>query len=298
MRRSSRALSLVLMTGCVQRSPGAESQAPGIRPPEEVRQLGAFRTGSVRESSGAAASQTVPGRFWTLNDSGNDPVLFSFDSTATRIAFVRVAGATNRDWEAISAGPCGAERCLYIGDIGDNRAVRPSVTIYRVVEPNQSAEAVRLLDSLVVRYPDGPRDAEAMVVTDHGDVAIISKGWESAVRAYWVPASDWSRGSVVAAAIWKLPLVPSMIRNRMVTDAALASDGLTLAVRTYREIFLFRKTPQSRWLPDQPAGICDISNLEPQGEGITWATSTTLLLTSEILGRSPGPVTLLRCPVQ
>ncbi len=297
MRRSYRALLLVLVTGC-QKSRASEIQAPTIRPPVEVRQLGAFQEGPIRESSGAAASQTVPGRFWTLNDSGNDPVLYSFDSTASKIGQVRVSGATNRDWEAISAGPCGTARCLYVGDIGDNRAVRPSVTIYRVIEPNSSAQEAQVLDSLVVRYPDGPRDAEAMVVTERGDVAIISKGWETAVRAYWIPATSWGGGSVVATAIWKLPIVPSMIRNRLVTDAALSPDGGTLAARTYREVFLFRKTAQSRWLPDQPAGVCDIAGLDPQGEGITWATPTTLLLTSELLGRSPGPVTLLKCPVQ
>ena len=289
-------LPLVLLMACAPTSVGRES-----RPPVEVRQTGFFRDSAVRESSGAIASKTMPGRFWTLNDSGNAPSLFSFDSTAESVGFVDLRGGSNLDWEAISAGPCASAWCLYVGDIGDNRAVRPSVTIYRTVEPDHhdlEAHQAQVRDSLVVRYPDGPRDAEALVVTDKGDVAIFSKGWESDVTAYWIPAAAWNGGAVVAMPIWKLPIKPSIALNRLVTDAALSSDGLTLAVRTYREIYLFQRTPQSRWLPDRPAGVCDISGLEPQGEGIAWATPTTLLLTSEILGRLAAPVTLLQCPVR
>ena len=297
MKPPSGLLPLVLLIGCAPPPPGTE-----IRQPEQVRQPGFFRDWPVGESSGVITSRTMPGRFWTLNDSGNAPVLFSFDSTAAEpVGFVDLSGATNVDWEAISAGPCAPSWCLYVGDIGDNRAVRPSVTIYRAVEPDRiglEAHQARVLDSLVVRYPDGPRDAEALVVTDRGDIAIISKGRESVVTAYWIPASAWNDGQVVAKPIWNLPIIPSMIRNRLVTDAALSPDGATLAVRTYREIYLFQKTPQSRWLPDRPAGICDIGGLEPQGEGIAWATPTTLILTSEILARSPAPVTLLECPAR
>ena len=286
---------MVLLIGCAPAPPGAE-----IRRPEHVRQPGFFRDWPVGESSGVTASRTMPGRFWTLNDSGNAPVLFSFDSTAEPVGFVDLNGATNVDWEAISAGPCSDSWCLYVADIGDNRSVRSSVTIYRVVEPDQpalDAHQARVLDSLVVRYPDGPHDAEALVVTNRGDMAIITKGWDPEVTAFWIPASAWGVGPVVARPIWTLPIIPSRIHRRLVTDAALSSDGATLAVRTYGEIYLFQRTPQSRWLPDRPAGVCDIGGLEPQGEGIAWATPTTLILTSEILARSPGPVTLLECPV-
>lgn len=241
----------------------------------------------------------MPGRFWTLNDSGSSPTLFSFDSTARTADFAHLSVGANVDWEAISAGPCADSWCLYVGDIGDNRAVRPSVTIYRVIEPDRDglrAHRAPVLDSLVIRYPDEPHDAEAIVVTASGDVAILTKGRESLVGAYWVPAAAWREGQVEATLIWTLPIVPSFIRKRLVTDAALSADGTLLAVRTYREIYMFRRTPQSKWLPDQAAGVCDIDGLEPQGEGITWVSPTTLLLTSEILGRSPGPVTLLECP--
>jgi len=122
-------------------------------------------------------SRAHPGRFWTLNDSGNPPELFLADTTATITGSVRVLGATNIDWEAVSLGPCGSETCVYIGDIGDNRAVRRSVVIYRVVEPTDrdlTQQRIRVKDSLVVRYGDQPHDAEAMVVSREGEVAIFT----------------------------------------------------------------------------------------------------------------------------
>lgn len=294
MTRSGRVGFLILLAGCGGRLPTTQA-----RQPEHVRQPGAFRDWPVGESSGVIASRTMPGRFWTLNDSGNAPSLFSFDSTGDRIGFVDLVGGTNVDWEAISAGACGASWCLYVADIGDNSTVRPSVTIYRTVEPDQrglAAHRATVLDSLVVRYPDGPRDAEALVVTDSGDVAIITKGRESVVTAFWIPASAWASSQAVAQPIWTVPITPSIVDTRLVTDAALSADAATLAVRTYRAIYLFTRTPQSRWLPDRPAGVCEIGGLEPQGEGIAWASPTTLVLTSEILVRSPAPITFLECP--
>ncbi len=296
MTRCGRAGLLALLAGC-----GGQLPVSQERQPKQVRQPGAFGDWPVGESSGVIASRTMPGRFWTLNDSGNAPSLFSFDSTGDRIGFVDLRGSTNVDWEAISAGPCGPSWCLYVADIGDNSTSRPSVTIYRTVEPDRqdlAAHRATVLDSLVVRYPDGPRDAEALVVTDSGDVAIITKGRESVVTAFWIPASAWADGRTVARPVWTVPITPSIIHTRLVTDAALSTDGATLAVRTYREIYLFTRTPESRWLPDRPAGGCEIGGLEPQGEGIAWASPTTFILTSEILVRSPAPITFLECPPQ
>src|SRR4051812_622430 len=42
-------------------------------PTHRVSQI---RDGAIREASGLVASQQFPGVFWTLNDSGNAPMLF------------------------------------------------------------------------------------------------------------------------------------------------------------------------------------------------------------------------------
>ncbi len=266
--------------------------------PTNVRQTGAFRSPPLAESSGAVASRANPGRFWSLNDSENPATLFLTDTTAAIRGFVRLAGIENIDWEALSAGPCGSDWCLYVGDIGDNRAVRPSVTIFRVVEPGPAelhARAATPRDSLVVRYAESPTDAESMVVTRAEDIAIITKGRTGRASLYWIGHSAWTVGRATARPIGALPIHTSLLLGQLVTDAALSEDEQVLAVRTYRDIYLFRRTAASRWLPDQPAGVCPIGGNLTLGEGLAWWDAGTLLLTSEVTRMGPGAVTLLEC---
>ena len=80
----------------------------------------------LTESSGVAASlRRQPGILWTMNDSGHDACHLRdrYPGPATHGAFA-VAGAENRDWEAIAIGPCGQRDCLYIADTGDNGRTR------------------------------------------------------------------------------------------------------------------------------------------------------------------------------
>lgn len=266
--------------------------------PVNVRHPGAFRGPPLAESSGAIVSRAHPGQFWSLNDSGNPATLFLADTTGAIRGFVRLVGVVNTDWEAISAGPCGGQWCLYVGDLGDNRAVRRSVTIHRVVEPGDrelKAQAARPLDSLVVRYPDGPTDAESMVVTRGEGVGIITKGRTGTVDVYWIGGTAWGAGHVTARPIGTLPIRTSLIFGQLVTDAALSDDEQILAVRTYQDIYLFRRTTPSRWLPDQPWGACSVQGFDIVGEGLAWWNRTTLLMTSEITRIRPGAITLLEC---
>jgi hypothetical protein len=77
------------------------------------------RLPGLRGASGLTVSGRVPGRLWTHNDSG-EPVLFALDPRGSVTGRVRLTGAAVEDWEAIAAGPCGADSCLYMADIGDN----------------------------------------------------------------------------------------------------------------------------------------------------------------------------------
>ena len=68
---------------------------------------------AFREASGLAVSRRVPGRLWTLNDSGQ-PVLFALDTRGSVTGQVRLTGADVVDWEAVAVGPCGTASCIYV----------------------------------------------------------------------------------------------------------------------------------------------------------------------------------------
>ncbi len=138
----------------------------------------------VREASGIVASRQNPGVLWVHNDSGDAARIFAIDAKAVFLGVCNIAGARARDWEDIAAGP-GPDpnrHYLYIGDIGDNQGRRPDVTVYRVSEPGVDATrpfgttTAGPADAIVLTYPDGPRDAETLLVDPlTRDIYIISK---------------------------------------------------------------------------------------------------------------------------
>lgn len=133
------------------------------------------------ESSGAAASTVEDGLYYTLNDAGGAATLLMFDETGDFRGEQLVEGATNTDWEDLASGPCpaavDAASCLYIADIGDNDGARDTITLWVVPETSETiVDAV----ACTLAYPDGPRDAETLLVTPAGaegagTVRVVSK---------------------------------------------------------------------------------------------------------------------------
>jgi hypothetical protein len=255
-----------------------------VSPLQDARRTGTFRNPDLNESSGVIPSRTQPGILWSFDDSGGPARIFATDTTGADLGSFPVRGARNVDWEAISSGRCDTGDCLYIADTGDNSEVRGLVDLYRLAEPSirtkpGTSRSQPKVQRLQVRYPDRPRDVEAMFVDGKGDVHLISKGRTDGVVHYRIPASGWSKRSVAL--------------GQLVTDASLAPDGRTVAVRTYQEVFLFRLTERGTLLPGGTA--CSLGGLELQGEGIGWLDHDTLVMTSEGLLGVPGTISVGRC---
>lgn len=270
-----------------------------------------IHTLELPENSAAAMSRTQPGVLFTINDSGNEPVLFAIDTTGAPRGAWRVNGATNVDWEAASIGPCapgGAPACVYIGDTGDNDDARSTVSIYRVAEPRAHLGAVTgTVDAarLDYTYPDGPHDVEAMYVAPNGDTFLVTKrpstdaaGHLRPTLVFRIAASAWSAGAhVTAQRADSLEIVPGSAPLRVVTDAALSPDGKHLAVRTYMQVYVFDTDSATGRVDHGVApSVCNVVSLgEAQGEGITWADDDgRFVLTSE--GRS-SPLEMATCPL-
>ncbi|GGV51945.1 WD40 repeat domain-containing protein [Streptomyces griseoflavus] len=179
----------------------------------------------ITESSGLAASRLHPGVYWTHNDSDDGPYLYAVDSaTGETVARLTLTGiGTPRDVEAISVGP--GNRIL-VGDIGDNLGgTWPYVWIYELPEPKELKDATVRATQYVVKYSDGARDAESMVVHPKtGRVYIIDKREEGG-HLYEGPEKLSASGDNVFR-----PVAPVEL---WATDAALSPDGEHLAVRGY-----------------------------------------------------------------
>ncbi len=260
----------------------------------DAHATGALANPLLTEASGVVQSTRADNVYWSQNDSGNDPLLFAYDSTGASLGVVRVLGAQNRDWEAIAIGACPVGSCLYIGDVGDNGARRDDVTVYRIPEPLPTDTISAPAVALHVRYVDGPRDVESMIIAPDTSILLFTKrpmtdreGRERRSLVYRVLQNAWLADvTAQAALIDSLPMVPSRFDQRSwITDASLsppnAIGARSLAVRTNNDVYIFATEPRSA-RPGVLQARCDLRALrEPQGEGVTWLRDGRLLFVSE-----------------
>ncbi len=263
----------------------------------DVTTLGTLGASKLVEASGAATSTRLPNVFWSQNDSGNDDLIFAFDSTGGARGTLPVTGARNRDWEALAIGPCVEGSCLFIADVGDNNARRSELTIWRVPEPLPTDTATLPATPLRFRYEDGSHDVEAMWIAPDSAVLLLTKrpikergGRRRMSLVYRLAPSAWNKqGIAEAALVDSVPIVPSdNAPNDWITDASLSSADSTgarlLAVRTYADVFIFA-ADASTGRPLALVRRCSLRTLHEQyGEGVTWLPGGRLLFVAE--GRS------------
>jgi hypothetical protein len=207
--------------------------------------VGPLTDPALQELSGIATSTRNPGVLWVHNDSGDSARVFAIGPNGTTRGTYTLAGAKAVDWEDIARGPgSGPDRSsLFVGDIGDNGAARPEITVYRVPEPevDDDAGAVTLegVDALHLRYPDGAHDAEALLVDPKsGEVFIITKNLGGGpVGIYRAPAVLDAGTTTTLERVGTLSL-PAGLSNA-VTGADISPDGSKLAVRTYGSVLLW-----------------------------------------------------------
>jgi hypothetical protein len=166
---------------------------------------------------------------WFHEDGGNPARLYAITRTGRPRTSMPVLNVANHDWEdmALAGGR------LWIGDIGDNGRKRPRVQVYITQEPRLGWHSVRA-KVLHLRYPDGPHNAEALVV--HASLMrlfIITKERNrNFADVYGVDIRAIRNGATRRLArIGRIP-----IGN--VTAADLGPEGLV--VKNYRHGLLYR----------------------------------------------------------
>ncbi|MFM9077343.1 MAG: hypothetical protein ACKORM_03820, partial [Solirubrobacterales bacterium] len=192
----------------------------------------------VSEASGLVESRSNPGTFYTHDDSGGEAAVYILADDGTVVATQPVAGVVNRDWEDIALGPDRAGRSIYIGEIGDNGGSRASISVYRIPEPDleglvPGGSLPPVIPEIVdLVYPDGARDAEAMLVDpSNGDIYVITKR-EARSRVYRAPAPRFQGETVTLERVGDLAIGG-------VVGADVCPDGQTVLVKTYPEVLAY-----------------------------------------------------------
>lgn len=238
----------------------------------------------LQEASGLAISFANPGHLWTHNDSGGKPAMYLINEKGDLVMTAHLNGATNRDWEDIAISRDGSGY-LYIGDIGDNRAVRTSLTIYRIVEPKMddaNSQSVAF-EKMEIQYEEGPRDSETLMVDPFTqNLILLTKREENILIYSFAFEADTKQ---VLKSRGKMDLT-------QLTAGDIHSNG-NILIKNYNQLFYLEnkdKTPILELLLNGEMNLIDYE-IEKQGEALTWSEDgNSFYLLSEWNDNEPQPL--------
>jgi hypothetical protein len=253
------------------------------------------RVPNLVEGSGIAVSRSNPGRVWAHNDSGR-PEIMSLSDRGAVLGGIQLTGASIDDWEAAAVGPCPTGSCLYVGDIGDNDAKRKHITVYRLPEPSNASGSIDVREVFHAAYPDGPHDAESLLITPAGEILVVTKGHTGPIAIYRFPRESKPGTTVELERIAEPRFPGKTSRDDRITDGAVSPSGTRVVLRTNRALYFYAASDftSGKW---REAGRVDLQALgEPQGEGVAFADDSTIYLVGEGGGGSrPGSFARLTC---
>ena len=288
------------------------SESPSARPDRgcpdcraRPRSIGRFRTALAPEASGIAAGVRNPDLLYIVDDGpGTSELLVLRAKDATVVGRLPIAGLDGVDTEGLAVGPCdGSEQssCIYIGDIGDNLESRDSISVVRVREPDLSGgirEQPLAADTAIWRYPDRPRNAEALLAGGDGSLVIITKDpgkrGRGGARLYIAQRfgdATLRAGRRLPLPTPGLPLAAAVVGN--VVTAADAAPGRVI-VRTYDALYEFTTDRPGQPLQHFPSWRRRevAAPAEGQGEAVAYATDACGLFT---VSEGSGRVTSIPC---
>lgn len=220
-----------------------------------------------------------------MSDGGRRVQVHRIDGDC-EIVDTRTADIDPYDAEDLALGPDGA---LWVADTGDNDRARDTIAV--VVLPARGEARLHRLS-----YPDGPHDAEALLVDGAGVPFVITKevGRPAGVYRTAAPPTDGGPTPLELVAQVSLPASDTPggpiggVGSRTVTGAAASADRQVVALRSYTDAWLYPVVdddlaaaltgpPVQVPLPD-----------EPQGEAVAIDAAGTLLSASETRGGVAG----------
>ena len=256
----------------------------------------AFQDPRIAESSGLASSSSGD-LLYTHNDSGDEPRFFAVDQAGRTRTTYTLPVPQARDWEDMARGPDEQGRSsLWLGDIGDNDVERElGLLVHRVREPEPTdRERVRTErpDSFRLRYPDGPGDAEALLVHPRtGRLYVVTKPLAGPAKVYAAPQRLDPAGPNLLELVGEVPLRatdtpggPGIggLAQLLVTAGDIAPDSSRVALRTYTDLYEWplEGDDVAKALEGEPT-VTPLPETR-QGEGLAYsADSRSILVSSE-----------------
>jgi hypothetical protein len=221
----------------------------------------------------------VDDQFLAINDGGDQVSVFLLDA-ACQVADVHTAALDPYDPEDLAVA---ADGTVWLSDTGDNDAIRGTVALI-ALRPDGSSSIYRLT------YPDGPHDAEALLLAPDGTPYLVTKEILGASGVYRPGTALVDGGTVALAKVASVNLTftgtaggpVGQAGQVLVTGGAVAKDGSAIALRTYTDAYVWPLSGS-----DVPAALAAAPTRialpdSPQGEAISFAADgRNLVVASE-----------------
>ncbi|SNS25910.1 hypothetical protein [Rhodococcoides kyotonense] len=285
-----RAVAVAGMVGALMLVPATAEAEP------EARQFDTLCVPSDPGLEELSGLTSVDGELYAIGDSGTDHRVAVLDSTC---AVTRWLDVPVDPYDVEDLASYGGN--LWLSDTGDNLRRRDTVALTRMNPETGQGELHRLT------YPDGPQDAETLLIEPGGRPVIVTKE-VSGVSGIYVPAGDESVDQLASPGPTPLKRLgertfertetpggpPFITGSILATGGAVSADGNVAAVRTYTDVYLFAVPDGDvvAALDTDPVVVALPS--QPQGEAVAFDDDGALLVASEAAGGMLPPIEILR----
>ncbi|MCJ0902704.1 hypothetical protein [Rhodococcus sp. ARC_M6] len=233
-------------------------------------------------------------RIFAIGDSGNDEVVIEMDFDCAVRGRIPVPIDPYDVEDLASHGGL-----LILADTGDNRRARETVALL-TLDPESADGTLRRLT-----YPDGPHDAEAVLVDPNGRLFVVTKELLGPSSVY-TPEGGQTISGLAEPGPTPLTRVGTVrtgdtstggFNSVMFTGGAVAADGSVLALRSYTDVYLYLYRIGDDGIG---AALTESEPLrvptphQPQGESMMFTDGGDLVIGSEAQGGALPPLYVMR----
>lgn len=186
----------------------------------------------LTESSALVLSPRDDGLLYTVNDSGHPPLVYVVEQDSGDVVGTTLLEGVDGDVADPEALAVDGDTLL-VADIGDNGRSRDDIGLYALPAPGPGEAAVTPR-RYPLRYPDGPADAETLVV-------------DPTTGQRWIATKGVFSGSLLRVpdelredAENVLEPVPGLVLPALLTDGTVLPDGSAAVLRSYQRGYVYR----------------------------------------------------------
>lgn len=232
---------------------------------------------AMKETSGIAASALFKNMLYVHNDSGDESRFFMM-SPDGKLHHIFKYDGNNSDDDcediAVGPGPIKGKNYVYVGNIGDNGADRNAIVVYRFEEKRSwTKDSIINLTSqkLYFKYPDGPKDAETLMIDPVDELFYIVTKRKDTVRIYTSPIAHKTNDTLTLTYKGKL-FFEGTKPFKWITGGDISRDGDKILLKSYEKVYYWnRRGKEHLWKTLQRKPKTLTYQAEKMGEAIGFA---------------------------